>query len=159
MRSGAHIIIGSLYGLMVLGACDCALAAAASPPASCLSAGLAGVDADTIKVDAVTLPATVKCAAEDEFLGELKKRMWLAFTARARPRLLPQYDYDVQRFASSTWSTPVTVRVTQCPGRMGAPVASAECVPSFALEEAGGNDIANLAGLEAVAAALAAGTL
>lgn len=141
---------------MMLGGNDCAVAAAASPPASCPSAELAGIDADTIKVDAVSLPPTVKCAAEDQFLGELKKRIWLAFIARARPRLLPRYDYDVQMFAWSTWSTPISVRVAQCPGRM-APVASAECVPSLTLEESGGNDIADLAALEAVAAALAAG--
>jgi len=137
MRLVTQIIVGSLQGLLMVAGSDCALAAAAASPASCLSAGSAGIDADTIKVDAVSLPATVKCAGEEQFLGELKKRIWLAFIARARPRLLPRYDYD---------------------GQMGAPVATAECAPSFALEESGGNDIADLAALEAVAAALAAGT-
>lgn len=158
MRLVTQIIVGSLQGLLMVAGSDCALAAAAASPASCLSAGSAGIDADTIKVDAVSLPATVKCAGEEQFLGELKKRIWLAFIARARPRLLPRYDYDVQMFAWSTWSTPMSVRVTRCPARMGAPVATAECAPSFALEESGGNDIADLAALEAVAAALAAGT-
>jgi hypothetical protein len=158
MRLAARIMVASLHGLMVLGVIDCALAAVGPPAASCLSGGLAGLDGDTITVDAVSLPPTVKCPEEEPFLGEIKRRVWLAWIARARPRLLQGYDYDVQLFAWATWSTPIVVRVTQCPRRTGAPVASPDCVPSFALEEGGGNDIANLAALEAVAVALATRT-
>jgi hypothetical protein len=158
MRLAARIMVGSLHGLMVLGVSDCPLAAAGPPAASCLSAGLGGPDADTITVDPVSLPTTVKCAAEEQFLGEIKKRVWLAWIARTRPRLLQGYEYDVQMFAWATWSTPIAVRVTPCARRTGASVASPECAPSVGLEESGGNDIANLAALEAVAVALAAGT-
>ena len=99
---------------LVLGASGCALAAAGSPPGSCPSAELAGVDADTITVDALRLPAAVKCAAEEQFLGEIKKRIWLAWIARARPRSLQQYSDDIQMFAWATWSTPISLRVTPC---------------------------------------------
>jgi hypothetical protein len=138
----------------MLGAVDFVLAE--SPSESCLSAS-AGSDADAITVNAVSLPGMAKCTAGDQFQDELKKRTWLAFVARARPRLLQRYSNDVQTFAWATWSTPIKVRVTRCPGPTGTPVASADCVPSVALEQSGGNDIADLAALDAVDVALAAG--
>jgi len=158
LRLARQIIVGSLQGLMVLCGIDCILAVAGSPPSSCRSDGLAGIDADTITVETVSPPATGKCAAEAQFLGEIKKRVWLAWIARARPRLMPRYEYDDQMVAWATWSTPISVRVTQCPGRTRAPVPSPECVPAFGLEESGENDITNLAAIDAVAVALAGGT-
>jgi hypothetical protein len=155
MRLVTHIVFGSLQGLMMLGAVDFALAG--SPPESCLSAASAASDADAITVNTVSLSGTVRCTAEEQFQDELKKRIWLAFVARVRPRLLQRYSNDVQRFAWATWSTPIRVRVTRCPRPTGTPVASADCVPSIGLEQSGDNDIVDLAALEAVDVALAAG--
>jgi hypothetical protein len=153
-----QVMAASMSGLILFGRSDVAHGAEGPLRVSCSVNALVGPDAEAITVSAVSVPTTAKCAGERQFLDEIKKRIWLAWVQRARPRPLQQYSYDVQAFAWATWSAPIGVRVTPCTIPTASLVgASAACPPSIGVEESGENDIVDLAATEATSIALASG--